>query len=299
MTTSSTIMLDGDGLFWAVLAHQHAYSARGTAPHRAAAILDERFAEFIPVPLETVKTAYITVDAGRTLAVAALRERLTSLAGPDTVAARPVSPPAGLAGDAGVAAAVAGINLLWGDLEPRPVTRAKRRAAMSAAAVIVVLAGLAVVAIERRSAALLSGAASHRQGVEGALRDAYPKAATTDAARVALDQDLARLTRTRAARPALQRDAADAVESLLSAWPRAAGGPAAKLRTESFTATPESVTLSVVVEDRAGATVLSEALGNAAGWGLAQPQFTAGAGNGGTLTLRLAADPAEAKEGRR
>ncbi|HYD00521.1 MAG TPA: hypothetical protein VEB22_04785 [Phycisphaerales bacterium] len=300
MSTSSTITLAADGLYWAVLDHEHAYSVAGTAPHRAAPILDERFAEFIPVPLETVKTAYLTVDAQRTLAVAAVREHLAAVTGADTVAARPASPPAALAADAAITAAAEKLNLLWGDLEPRPVTRAKRSAALTAAAVIAAVAGLWVVAVERRAAALMSATADHRQRLAAALREAYPKAATTGAARAALEQDLARLTRTRAARPPTQRDAADAVESLLNAWPRSGNDGVLKLRTESLTATPESLTLSVAVEDRAGATVLSEALGGAAGWRLAQPQFSAAGGNAGTLSLRLAAEPApDPKEGRR
>ena len=296
-----------DELYWAVLNHEQVGRAAhtGSKPLRDAPMLDELFAEAVPVPFETVKPAYVTLDASRVLAVAAPRDRLAAAA--NAIAARPTNAPAHLAGDSEIARLIPHLNLLWGDLEPRPVTAAKRRAAATAAATLLLVASIALLGIERRTAALRSSANEHRALTQAALKDLYPKAATPDAAASSLDQELARLTRTRTARTTVDRDAADALESLLAAWPRTAdttGAP--KLRTESLTATPESLTLTVALDDRAGVTPLSDSLRAIAGWRLTQPQFTAGGSqaqatspNAGTLSLRLAAENVGEKGGGR
>jgi hypothetical protein len=289
-------------LYWAILTHEQVGAAArpGTPPHRDVPVLDELFAEFIPIPFETVKAAYITIDNQRVLAVAATRDRLASVTTPETVAARPAGLPASLADEKAVAPLATHLNFLTGDLEPRPVTAAKRRAATTAAAAIVLLAAVALIGIERRTSALHTAAAEHRSLTHAALQTLYPKAPSTDNALATLDQDLGRLTRTRAGRSTTQADAADAVESLLNAWPRntrAADAP--KLRTESLTATPESLTLTVALDDRAGATPLSDSLRTIAGWRLFQPTFTAvppssnpsaSTSSAGTLSLRLNAE---------
>ncbi|MDP1661043.1 MAG: hypothetical protein Q8L55_03930 [Phycisphaerales bacterium] len=306
--TAPTRTIPTDQVYWAVLTLEHAGAAArpGSAPACDNALLDELFAEFMPVALESVKPAYITIDRTRVLAAAVSRERLAALVAPGDIVAVPEAPPSALAGDGDAAALVHRLNFLWGDLEPQPVTIAKRRAAGAAAAAILLLTVAAVIGVERRAASLRASAAEHRALAQSSLKGLFPSAATPEAARTLLDQDLGRLTRTRAARPALQRDAADAVASLLTAWPRgAAPSEAPKLRTESLTATPESLTLVVAMEDRAATAALSDSLRSIAGWRLFQPQFTASASPGGaatakpdagTLSLRLAAESAAGSE---
>ena len=310
--SDTTRTIAADALYWALLAHeQTGGSARvGSVPVRDMPVLDERFAETLPVPIESLKPVYITVDHHRVLAVAAPRKLLDTLTAPGTTVVGVGSLPAALSVDADLAQLMGQINFLWGDLEPRPVTAAKRRAALTAAAAIVLITAAALVGIERRAAAMRVDAAEHRSRTSAALNGLYPKLAESTAAQTALSQDLARLTRTRAGRPGVQRDATDALASLLSAWPRAvgkgevvgkSGALPPKVLTESLTATPESLSLNVTLADRGDATVLSECLRTIAGWTLFQPQFTAttapsgvSSSNGGTLSLRLAADAAAA-----
>lgn len=294
-------IIPGDQVYWAVLAIEQTAAAAtaGGTPSCDSAVLDEQFAEFVPVPFESVKPVYATIDRQRMLAAAVSREQLAERAGPDVIVATPDAVPDALAEDERIASLVGRLNFLWGDLEPRPVTTAKWRATVSAAAAIVLLGAVAVIGVERRASSLRAAASSHRASVLATLKELYPRSTSAEAGRATLDQDLGRLTRTRAARATVQRDAADAVESILAVWPRTAmAADAPKLRTESLTATPESLTLAVALEDRRGAGTLSDSLRTMAGWKLFQPQFTAtstanggnGTGNAGMLSLRLAAD---------
>lgn len=299
---TSTRTIPSEQVYWAVLTLEHAGAAArpGSAPSCDSALLDELFAEYVPVTFESVKPAYITIDRKRVLAAAISRERLAAMIEPDDVVAAPAAPPPMLAGDGSVAPLVHRLNFLWGDLEPRPVTAANRKAAVAAASAIILLTVAVVIGVERRAAALRSSEAMHRATTLATMKYLYPSAGTPEAARTAMEQDLRRLTRTRAARPALDADAADAVAALLEAWPRGSGpadGP--RLRTESLTATPESLSLTVALEDRASAATLSDSLRAIAGWRLFQPQFTAGGRTGsadkpdaGVLSLRLAVDAA-------
>ncbi|MDP1662702.1 MAG: hypothetical protein Q8L55_12380 [Phycisphaerales bacterium] len=296
--TGTTRTIPSDQVYWAVLTLEQAGAQPGGTPSCDTAVLDELFAEYVPVAFERVKPVYTTIDRTRILAAAVSRERLATLVGPGDTVAVPDAPPSAFAGAADVAPLVYRLNFLWGDLEPRPVTVAKWRAAGIAAAAILLLTIAAAVGVERRAADLRVSAAEHRTLAQSALKGLYPSASSPDTARTLLDQDLDRLTRTRAARPTLQRDAADAVASLLAAWPRGATpSEAPKLRTESLTATPESLTLVVAMEDRAATATISDSLRSITGWRLFQPQFTAGtsqggaaAPNAGTLNLRLVAD---------
>lgn len=294
-------IIPGDQVYWAVLAvEQTAAAAKaGGTPSCDSAVLDELFAEFVPVPFEGVKAVYATIDRQRVLAAAVSRERLTELVGAETIIVTPDSVPSALAADDHIASLACRLNFLWGDLEPRPVTSAKWRATAFAAAAIVLLGAVAVIGVERRASSMRAAASTHRASMLATLKDLYPRSASAEAGRATLDLDLGRLTRTRAARASVQRDAADAVESLLSVWPRAAAAAdAPKLRTESLAATLESLTLAVALEDRGGVAALSDSLRTMPGWRLFQPQFTAttgmngggGSANAGMLSLRLAAD---------
>lgn len=306
--TAATRTIPSDQVYWAVLNVEQpgASTQPGKAPSCDAAVLNELFAEYVPVEFESVKPVYTTIDRTRVLAAAVSRERLTALIAPGDIVAIPETPPPALVSELDAALLAGRLNFLWGDLEPQPVRQAKRRAAVAAAAAILLLTVAALIGVERRTSSLRASAAQHRALAQSSLKGLFPSAATPEAARTQLDQDLGRLTRTRAARPAPQRDAADAVASLLSAWPRGtAPSEAPRIRTESLTATPESLTLVVAMEDRTTTAVLSDSLRSITGWRLFQPQFTASASSGGSstakpdagmLSLRLAAESSAATE---
>lgn len=315
MTDAFQTIPEGD-LYWAVLtpAAMPRGARTGVQIVKGAEDLDELFAEYLPVGIDTVKAAYTPLDGtgGRVLAAAAPRERLAAAAGADITVVSPAAVPDAVIGSAGPTGAelAAGLNFLWGDLEAKPVLKAKRRAATIAAGVIVLAMAATVVGLERRAAELLSAAAVHRERASGLLTELYHKP-TAEAGLAALDQDLSRLTRTRAPRLGAGTDAADALQTLLSAWPRPSrpAGYTHKLRTETLTATPDNLTLVVALEDRSQVAPLSDSLRSMPGWKLTQPTFTAapptpaspsaagsGAGavagaGGGTLNLRLALDP--------
>ncbi|MFT3684282.1 MAG: hypothetical protein QM783_05040 [Phycisphaerales bacterium] len=303
---SATVTIPSSSLYWAVLTLPPGAisAARGTQVVRHTRDLDELFEAFVPVAFETVKPAYVVLDKVRVLAVAMDRTALTAACGAETTVVIPASAPGGLMTDA-PSEVLGRLNLLWGDLEARPVVKARMRATLTAAAVIVAIAGLAMVGLERRTAALQTAADAEDAATGKALTEMYRKP-TREAGLTALDQELSRLTRTRggAARPSAPTDAADALQRLLAAWPRstptaaggAGGASAAKLRTESVSATADVITLSVAVEQREQAETLSAALRGIPGWQLPQPLFAAapqGSGSsGGTLSFRLAAAPA-------
>lgn len=305
-------------LYWAVLTPPPPAMARtaraGEQIVSRTEGLDELLAEYLPVGIDTVKAAYAALDAAdgkgvRVLAAAVARDRLAAggAAGAGVTVVTPDAVPDGVVGEAGGVEPeqlITGLNFLWGDLEPAPVVGARRRATTVAAAVVIVVAAAAVVGLERRAASLRAGAAEHRAQASGVLAELYRKP-TVEAGRVALDQELSRVARTRAPRPNAVNagDAADSLQSLLMAWPRSEGAaPTHRLRTESLTATPDNLSLVVALEDRSQVGPLSEALRGIAGWKLGPPAFTAapmaggsGAGTekvgGGTLNVRLTVDP--------
>jgi hypothetical protein len=294
-------------LYWGVLAPSSL--PRGSQPGdqvvEATDELDELFAELLPVEIGVVKTAYAPIDATRILAVAVQRDRLVGVVGDGTTVVMPGSVPSAVLTGPHSADLCASLNLLWGDLEAKPVVRAKRRAAATALAVILFVTVVAVIGLERRTSALRSAADQHQIQAAGALKDLYHKP-TTEASLAALDLDLSRLVRTRAPRTGLSSDASDALQALLTAWPRGNERKTNKLRTESLTATPDTLTLTVALDDRVAATPLSDSLRTIPGWKLFQPQFTAAAGggngapssstasSGGMLSLRLSVDAAGA-----
>lgn len=313
--TGSFKTIPATELYWAVLTPAAMPRGAGMRPGvqvlSRTGELDEMFAEFLPLSIDAVKTAYTPIDSSRVLAAAVARDRLTTSVEPSDTAATPAGIPAGLLDGQGSTDLVRGLNFLWGDLEPRPVLRAKRRATTTAAAVIVLLTAATLVGLERRTFGLRARTAEHRQQASGLLANLYHKP-TSDAGLTALDQELSRLTRTRAPRSMATADAADALQALLIAWPRPQpnADSAHKLRTESLTATADNLALTVALEDRAEASPLSDALRRVAGWKLTQPTFTAnatppsstaGTGDGdhrkagGMLSLRLAADPTTPK----
>ena len=312
---SATVLLSPEKLYWAVLAVEPGVLERGGGAIPGSQVtrhtrdLDELMAEFLPVGIETVKPAYAWIDRKHVLGVAAPRELLLAACERETIAALPAAVPAGILpeGLAVPEGITAGLNHLWGDLDPAPVVKTRRLATLTAAAAIVAAAGLGIVGLERRTAALRDAAAAESREVDATLAAAYRKP-TREAGIVAMDTELSRLTRTRAPRASAPRDAADALQQLLKAWPRTGekeSKETAKIRTEVLSATADVLTLTVVVEERGDAERLSASLREMMGWKLPQPQFTAaqggsavgrggsaGGGGGGTLSIRLVSDAA-------
>lgn len=310
----TTKTIPADRLYWAVLDLPPGLPA-GTQILKHTEELDQALVEFLSVPIETVKTAYMALDDARVLAVALPREQLAELTGGDTMVVAPEALPQHLQDVSTAGVPSSGLNLLWGDLEAKPVVAAKRHAVLTAAAVIILLTAVALLGLERRTAALQAATVGERSTAAATLNELYHKS-SVEAGTAALDQELSRLVRTRAHSAAPPADAADALQLVLTAWPRPADAGTKeadrrppRLRTESLTVTPGNLNLTVAIESREQAAPLSEALSGIAGWKLFQPQFVAspnqagaiaGAGadksGGGMLSLHLAFDAAAHKE---
>jgi hypothetical protein len=227
----------------------------------------------LPVDSSAVHAVFARLDDSRFVACAAPRERLADRQH-DPLSLCPESAP-----DFCGPIDPEQLNLLTGEFEPQRLKRLRTRrfntAGLAAAACLALIAaGLWRRANEWQAQAIDSGMAT-REVLAAMRTHEHEDPAITQ---MRLRDEIAMLRRTRVSveKPD-SSDAAMALAYILAAWPADH-----EVRTEVVSVTPESVTMSVTVDD---APAMLRALSAPPGWVLAEPRLTQSRA-GTTLSLR-------------
>ena len=282
-----------DELYWAVL---DAGALDGVGPSERARMVSERspalealLAPKLPVEVSEVHAVYSLLADGRVLVCAIPHTNVEERRTPGLLIMHPAAIPGGMVlGDSSVAA---GLNFLVGPYEPQPIRKARRSSALIGVGAIVLSTTLAVLGIERRSAAHHSDEAAAQRATEAVLRQVLGANAAASDGAVQLEAELQRLRQTRMRPTTEQDDSPGALAALLEAWPRGAGAP--HVRTETLSVGRGAIVLGVAADDRAAAVAISEALRGVKGWTLLQPQMSAADDRTGSVRLQLRLVPSE------
>jgi len=271
--------------YWAVLSPglPEASLRRLDAP-MTRAVLDEAFAEHLPVDPASVAPAYTPLPDGTVLACALPAATLEEPVLASAITLAPSSLPGWLTQDADPET----LNVLTGAFEPRAVLAARRRRSVTVAGLAALVAFACIVGFERRAA--------HARETERASLAALDELVRSKPAQdlgiqpdqpapersVTLDRELSRLRATRNSQASLGlADAADPLASVLAAWPRGT-----KAQVQSLSAAPSQLSLSALLPTLPDAEKLASTLGSAPGWAPAQPQITT-SGKGVQMQLTL------------
>lgn len=171
------------------------------------------------------------------------------------------------------------INLLCGELTPKPLRRVRARRWLAVGVLGVAVAGSLLLGIERRRGAEATLVAERQGQLNALLRENR----VGSVAELSLRRDRLGVTRQRLDRSGTHHlDAAAAIAALLAAWPN--GDTAPITQTESLAVNGDVITMQAAFFDRQSATSLAQSLsrfsdgsrGDASGteWTLGQPQIT-------------------------
>jgi len=281
--SAGKIRLPPERFYWAVL------DAPVARDRRTA--LGYLFESVLPLPVERVHAVYLPLSGGRYLACGMDRERLAAhegalVLGPQTLpeflpalVAEPIDP--------------ALINLLVGPFEPRAVRRARGRVALIVCAAILACTLAVGWGQLRRAARWQEVSSSFAQTTVGVYDRVLPSAATLPAGSpgstvppaARLTAELRTLDRTRSEAPAgSPREIAPTLAAMLASWP-----PDLPASTESLTAAPGAITLTVRLPDEASAERLERELKPPPGWRVSQPTVQRERDG---LTVRVRMEPA-------
>jgi hypothetical protein len=183
------------------------------------------------------------------------------------------------------------INLLCGELTPKPLSRVRARRWLAVGALGVAVAASMLLGIERRRIADAAVVAERQGQLNALLRENR----VGSVAELSLRRDRLRVTRQRLDRAGTHhRDAAAAIAALLAAWPN--GDTAPITQTESVTVSGDVISMQAAFFDRQSATSLAQSLshfpdeshGDTIGteWTLGQPQITSVNGPSGQPSFR-------------
>ncbi|MFG0243490.1 MAG: hypothetical protein ACF8R9_11960 [Phycisphaerales bacterium JB054] len=253
MAAPSEVRLPPERFYWAVL------DAPAARDRRTA--LGYLFETVLPVPVERVHAVYLPISDGRFLACGMDREQLAAHDG--ALVLGPKAMPEFLDG----AVDPVTINLLVESFEPRAVRRARRRVAFIACAAILACA-LAVGWGElRRASRWHEISESFAQATAGVYDRVLPASTGAVPPAARLTAELRTLDRTRTDAPAgSPREIAPTLAAVLASWP-----PGLPASTESLSAAPGAITLTVRLPDEASAERLERELKPPPGWRVSQP----------------------------
>jgi hypothetical protein len=246
--------------FWSVLEAPGVRADKGL-PAGVLPLLQEE----LPVPVEDVHAVGAATPDGRLVVCAAGREELHELPA-STLALHPEDVPALIEANIDPS----NFNLLVGDLEPAPLRREKTRRRTLLTLATAAVACLAAIGLARRS-----------ESWNKAGQEARAASAAVASNPITLHNELERLRKAPhiEAKTLATPDAAVALASLLSAWPKEL-----ECQTESVSVGPATMTLSLTVAK--DARPFLSALRPPEGWTLDEPRLTA-TSDGARLHLTL------------
>jgi hypothetical protein len=201
----------------------------GHLPPQSVATADAvrfRFERFLPVPVEKLHLATVTLRDRSSVLVGIERERLhTYLAGrgditPQTWELIPDGTPPHLSEIPDAGRIIRELNLLHSEFEPAP-RRALRRVTTVVAQVALVLITLfIVVGVERRHQAAADYVVAQRQAIATALASVVPPNAGGVKSEMRLTMEVRRLEQAARDPAAATSDVAQALQALWRVWPR-------------------------------------------------------------------------------
>lgn len=253
MAAPTEVRLPPERFYWAVLDIPAARDRR--------AALGYVFESVLPVPVERVHAVYLPLGGGRFLACGMDRDRLAAhegalLLGPETL-------PEFLKG----AVDPATINLLVGLIEPRAVRSARRRVALTACAAILACGLLVGWGQFRAASRWQEISESFAEATAGVYDRVLPASTGSVPPAARLIAELRTLDRTRTDAPAgSPREIAPTLAAVLASWP-----PGLPASTESLSAAPGAITLTVRLPDESSAERLERELKPPPGWRVSQP----------------------------
>lgn len=278
MTTATTppqkVRLAPARFYWAVL------DAPGARDRRTA--LGYLFESVLPVPVERVHAVYLPLSGGRFLACGMDLDRLAAHVG--TLVLGPEALPELLDESIDPAA----INLLVGPFEPRAIRCARRRVALIACAAILACTLAVGWGQLRRASRWWEVSESFIQATAAVYERVLPaegSSGSTVPPAARLTAELRSLDRTRSDAPGgSPREIAPMLAAMLASWP-----PDLPASTESLTAAPGAITLTVRLPDESSAERLERELKPPPGWRISQPTVQREREG---LTVRVRMEPA-------
>ena len=258
-TPTQTVRLPAAELYWARINTAGLTAHPRAKPTRNA--LDFAFEESLPVLIDTLATAYVTLDDGTIVGCACPVETLAAICTrPSIVAVVPEEAPQWTGASASHCQR---LNLATGRLTPPAVRHRRTRLAVVTLLLLVATSVASGVGLERRTRTAEARVTAFDAAANTLLREALPADPGTrlpPAARLTTELRKARLTRSEGG-VEQPKNAAVALADLLACWPDDL--PA---RVERLTIDGERVTLSTQADDRDGALALAAALSGGSAW---------------------------------
>lgn len=250
-------------LYWAVLDTSSLPPARPLDRAGHERRLGYLFEHFLPVPIEDVHPAYLPIGEQRVLACALDRQTLCQLTDETTLSLIPSKVPPALNAQADPAR----LNLLRGEFEPPARRHTRRRSTLVTAAAISLCAALLWLGLARRTHALRQETIATR----AAETELYRSAGLLDegvpgVARLTAELRTLERTRTHTPPDREQNDAGSLLGALLISWPNGL-----RLRTDSISVAPATISLRAIAPDPATAAQLQRSLQAPPGWRMLQP----------------------------
>ena len=270
--------------YWAVIDTTSLPRRLGPINHEQLGYLFERS---LPLPIDDVHAVYVRIGKSkRYVACGVDRARLSDALLPDALSLAPEGLPDWIDEDAAMASADR-FNLLTGEFEPRALRRPRRRAALEIIAAILVVAAVLVIGFERRIAAARNTAGTIESQRTALLQEVLANSLTPTAlpsdVRMTAELRTLRQTRTTDAPSIELTDVSERLAMLLGRWPAGV-----HLRTQSLSATADSITLRGLLESVESSQTFVDAFQGLPPWRVQQPSVRT-TRDGIDMELRLTA----------
>lgn len=271
--------------YWAILSEP----SRHRTSRRDQIRLDFAFEGELPMPIETVLTAYTPIDGQWTLACAVDRLAAQDALDDGILSLRPCEPPEFVrraAPDAGDR--VASMDFLAGRAAPKPVRRSRWRIRVEIATVLCLVTGVLLLGMQRRIELANQQAHDLGQARQTAIREVLPGASIAD--ELALLSELRRLERSRApsALPSgldPNRDITPSLAHALQHWPTDLHA-----RTRRLTASSGQLQLQTEIDAIEDSERLALALAGSDRWKAGVPRVESQGRGGFLATITLEAE---------
>lgn len=260
------LRLPANRFFWGVL-DTSALPATPPGSKRRVTQLGYLFENVLPVPVESVHVAYLSIGDQRVLACGMETAALSDLRSEGCTTLGPDSLP-GLPSFTEIDVDPASINLLHGEFQSPGVRRARRRWGVHAAITVALVIGSALIGVERR----VHAAKQHEFNARAARRGVYHEVlapagpnAQPDEARFLSEVRTLHKTRTEPEQADHLEDVTSMFAALLERWPSDL-----RTQTSALNVNAASITLTTTIPDNEQAQQLISALGEFDGWRVAQ-----------------------------
>lgn len=264
--TSEHLMLPADRFYWGILnAAALPRRARGT-PEQFGYL----FEAVLPVAVDTIHAVYLPLGPDRVLACGMPRAAVQEHAAMPWVTISPRSLPPFISSSLDEPIEPERINLLVGEFEPAPIRSHRRTTTLIACAAIVLCAALVVTGQSRRAARERERAFALETATAQIYDQVLPPSTSPVPPSVRLTAERRSLERTRGtpAPEAGPTEVTPPLAALLSSWPNTL-----HLTTDSLSASPTAITLSVRLLDETAAERFERELRPPPGWTLRQPNL--------------------------